>query len=46
VELKSTIAQTRLKVVLASNVAMVLLYWDIGQRILLKQKAQGWGAHY
>jgi predicted nuclease of restriction endonuclease-like (RecB) superfamily len=43
-ELKQRISQERLRVVLASNVAMVLLYWDIGQRILDKQNAQGWGA--
>lgn len=43
-DLKSNIAQTRLKVILASNAAMVLLYWDIGQRILDKQENQGWGA--
>lgn len=43
-DLKTNIAQTRLKVILASNSAMVLLYWNIGQRILDKQKNQGWGA--
>ena len=43
-DLKSNIAQTRLRVILASNAAMILLYWDIGQRILDKQKNQGWGS--
>lgn len=43
-DLKSNIAQTRLRVVLASNATMILLYWDIGQRILDKQKNQGWGS--
>lgn len=43
-DLKSRIQQERLRVVLASNAAMVLLYWDIGQRILEKQNAHGWGA--
>ena len=43
-ELKQRIQQERLRVVLASNTTMVLLYWDIGQRILQKQNAQGWGA--
>lgn len=42
-DLKSNIAQTRLKVVLSSNSAMVLLYWDIGKRILDKQDQEGWG---
>lgn len=44
VDLKKRIQHERLRVVLASNVAMVLLYWDIGQRILEKQNMQGWGA--
>jgi predicted nuclease of restriction endonuclease-like (RecB) superfamily len=43
-QLKSNIAQTRLKVTLSSNTAMVLLYWDIGAQILNKQESQGWGA--
>ena len=37
------IQHERLRVILASNSAMVLLYWDIGQRILEKQNIQGWG---
>ena len=43
-DLKKRIQNERLRVILASNAAMVLLYWDIGQRILEKQDAQGWGA--
>ena len=43
-DLKHRIQHERLRVVLTSNIAMVLLYWDIGQRILEKQIAQGWGA--
>lgn len=43
-DLKQRIQNERLRVVLASNSAMVLLYWDIGQRILEKQNTQGWGA--
>lgn len=42
--LKESIKQTRLKTVITSNTAMILLYWDIGQRIIEKQEAQGWGA--
>lgn len=41
--LKTRIHRERLRVVLASNAAMVLLYWDIGQSILDKQTAQGYG---
>lgn len=43
-DLKKSIAHTRLKVVLTSNSAMILLYWDIGKRILDKQFRAGWGA--
>src|SRR5688572_25221983 len=43
-ELKHRIQSERLRIVITSNAAMVLLYWDIGQRVLEKQKMQGWGA--
>jgi predicted nuclease of restriction endonuclease-like (RecB) superfamily len=43
-DLKICIKSERLRVVLASNTALVLMYWDIGRRILQKQTAQGWGA--
>jgi predicted nuclease of restriction endonuclease-like (RecB) superfamily len=42
--LKSHIYQERLRVVLASNTVMMLLYWDIGRRIVEKQTEEGWGA--
>ena len=42
-DLKKRIQQERLRVVLASNSALVMMYWDIGQGILRKQKEEGWG---
>ncbi|OQC07317.1 MAG: hypothetical protein BWX80_01108 [Candidatus Hydrogenedentes bacterium ADurb.Bin101] len=42
--LKERIRSERLRVTLAANAAMVLLYWDIGQAILQRQRQQGWGA--
>jgi predicted nuclease of restriction endonuclease-like (RecB) superfamily len=42
-ELKQRIAGERLRVVLAANTAMVLLYWDIGRAILQRQAKEGWG---
>ena len=42
--IKSRIQRERLRVVLAANAAMVLLYWDIGQMILARQESAGWGA--
>jgi predicted nuclease of restriction endonuclease-like (RecB) superfamily len=43
-ELKDRISHARLKTVLAANAALVTLYWEIGNTILQKQNAQGWGA--
>jgi predicted nuclease of restriction endonuclease-like (RecB) superfamily len=43
-EIKRRIQQERLRVVLAANSAMVLLYWDIGWMILERQDRAGWGA--
>lgn len=42
--IKRRIRQERLRVVLSANSAMVILYWDIGQFILDRQKKSGWGA--
>lgn len=43
-EIKRRIREERLRVVLAANSAMVLLYWDIGRVILDRQEREGWGA--
>jgi len=43
-EIKKRVQNERLRVVLASNSALVLMYWDIGKGILEKQKEEGWGA--
>jgi predicted nuclease of restriction endonuclease-like (RecB) superfamily len=43
-EIKERIRSERLRVVMAANASMVLLYWDIGQLILSRQKEEGWGA--
>jgi hypothetical protein len=43
-EIKRRIQQERLRVVMAANSAMVLLYWDIGQLILQRQDRAGWGS--
>ncbi len=43
-EIKQRIHEERLRVVLAANAAMVLLYWDIGRMILDRQERAGWGA--
>jgi predicted nuclease of restriction endonuclease-like (RecB) superfamily len=43
-DIKQRIQQARLRVVLAANSAMVLLYWDIGRLILDRQQRAGWGA--
>jgi hypothetical protein len=43
-EIKRRIQDERLRVVLAANSAMVLLYWDVGRVILDRQERAGWGA--
>lgn len=43
-QLKARVEQARLTTVLAANSALILLYWDIGQVILERQRAEGWGA--
>ena len=43
-EITQRIGTERVRVVLAANEAMVLLYWDIGKAILARQEREGWGA--
>jgi len=43
-KLKKRIQSERLRVTLAANSAMVLMYWDMGKVILDRQEHQGWGA--
>ena len=41
--IKQRVLRERVRVVLAANSAMVLLYWDIGCLILERQTGEGWG---
>ena len=43
-DLKSRIRTAQVKAALAVNRELVLLYWELGQRILESQKREGWGA--
>ena len=43
-EIKRRIQAERLRVVMAANSAMIILYWDIGRLILERQEHEGWGA--
>ena len=43
-ELKNQIKQERLKTVLAANSALVMMYWEIGSKIVAKKESFGWGA--
>ncbi|MGV8174500.1 MAG: PDDEXK nuclease domain-containing protein [Methanothrix sp.] len=43
-QIKERIRSERLRVVMAANASMVLLYWDIGRVILERQEEEGWGA--
>ncbi len=42
-ELKSRVDRERLRVVIQANASLVLLYWDIGTSILMRQAEQRWG---
>lgn len=42
--LKECIISERLKTVLSANTTMIMLYWEVGQSILLHQQTEGWGA--
>ncbi|UUX91140.1 PDDEXK nuclease domain-containing protein [Methanoplanus endosymbiosus] len=43
-DIKKRIKSERINVTLKANAAMVMLYWDIGNVILTRQKKEGWGA--
>lgn len=43
-DLKTRIHSAQQRAALAVNQELVLLYWQIGQDILARQAAQGWGA--
>ena len=42
--LKERIRSSQLKAAIAINQEMIVLYWQIGQEILARQQAEGWGA--
>lgn len=43
-DIKRCLVQARLRTVLVANSAMIQTYWQIGQSILARQSAEGWGA--
>lgn len=43
-ELKQRIRAARVKAALSVNRELVVLYWEIGRRILLAQEREGWGS--
>jgi len=44
VDVKESIRRERLRIVLNANSSMLMLYWNIGNKILEKQTNEGWGA--
>jgi predicted nuclease of restriction endonuclease-like (RecB) superfamily len=44
VSLKQRIRASQIRAALAVNRELILLYWQIGREILLRQSQQGWGA--
>ena len=43
-EIKTRIRTERVRVAMAANATMVLMYWEIGRIILARQTNEGWGA--
>ncbi|MEO1144421.1 MAG: PDDEXK nuclease domain-containing protein [Cyanobacteria bacterium J06638_22] len=43
-DLKARIRTAQVKAAIAVNQELILLYWQIGQDILIRQQAEGWGA--
>jgi len=43
-EIKEKVRTSQLKAAVAVNQEMIKLYWEIGNRVLEKQKNEGWGA--
>ncbi len=43
-EIKEKILSSQVKAALAVNRELITLYWEVGSRIHLKQKSEGWGA--
>lgn len=43
-EIKERILSSQIKAALAVNRELLILYWEIGSKIFLKQKSDGWGA--
>lgn len=42
--LKDRIRSSQMRAAIAVNQELILLYWQIGQEILIRQEVQGWGA--
>src|SRR5882724_6068896 len=42
-DLKERIQNAQLKAAVAVNRELILLYWDLGARIIARQNAEGWG---
>jgi predicted nuclease of restriction endonuclease-like (RecB) superfamily len=42
--LKARIRDARLRTAVSVNRDLILLYWEIGRDILLRQSAEGWGS--
>ena len=43
-EIKKKIASSQVKAAISVNKELIKLYWEIGSRVYLKQKSEGWGS--
>lgn len=44
VDIKTRVRQAQQKAALAANAEMLLMYWDIGRMIAVRQELEGWGS--
>jgi len=45
-EIKTQIQQSQIKAALAVNSQLLMLYWDLGKRIVEKQESAAWGSGF
>lgn len=38
------IKESHVRIILQANIGVIMLYWDIGNEILRRQRNEGWGA--
>ncbi len=42
-DIKERVRRAQYRAILAANAEMILMYWEIGRMITLRQTSEGWG---